>query len=76
MNQFYKAEILTEYVIRGNTAVLKCSIPSFVADFVHVEAWIDEEGNEMTSSEKYGKHRLPRQNNDVTIKLLIQFKPY
>lgn len=33
-----------EYVIRGNAAVLKCSIPSFVADFVRVESWIDEEG--------------------------------
>ncbi|XP_061381094.1 cell adhesion molecule Dscam2 isoform X11 [Danaus plexippus] len=48
VNQFYEAEILTEYVIRGNSAVLKCSIPSFVADFVKVEAWIDEEGTEIT----------------------------
>ncbi|KAJ8895518.1 hypothetical protein PR048_000854 [Dryococelus australis] len=44
VNQFYEAEILTEYVIRGNTAVLKCSIPSFVADFVQVEAWISDGG--------------------------------
>ncbi|CAH2076517.1 unnamed protein product, partial [Iphiclides podalirius] len=51
VNQFYEAEILTEYVIRGNAAVLKCSIPSFVADFVKVEAWIDEEGTVITYSE-------------------------
>lgn len=44
-NQFYEAEIIKEYVIRGNTAILKCSIPSFVADFVYVESWIDETGN-------------------------------
>ncbi|XP_075224355.1 Down syndrome cell adhesion molecule 1 isoform X5 [Lycorma delicatula] len=44
VNQFYEAEILTEYVIRGNTAVLKCSIPSFVADFVQVESWLDNAG--------------------------------
>lgn len=31
-------------MIRGNAAVLKCSIPSFVADFVRVESWIDELG--------------------------------
>lgn len=43
VNQFYEAEIMTEYVIKGNAAVLKCTIPSFVADFVHVESWIDEE---------------------------------
>lgn len=54
VNQFYEAEILTEYVIRGNAAVLKCSIPSFVADFVKVEAWIDEVGTEITHSEDLG----------------------
>ncbi|KAM3964156.1 LOW QUALITY PROTEIN: Down syndrome cell adhesion molecule 1 [Aphomia sociella] len=51
VNQFYEAEILTEYVIRGNAAVLKCSIPSFVADFVKVEAWIDEEGTVISHSD-------------------------
>lgn len=54
VNQFYKAEILTEYVIRGNTAVLKCSIPSFVADFVQVESWIDDQGNVLKVSDDYG----------------------
>ncbi|XP_050305225.1 cell adhesion molecule Dscam2 isoform X45 [Anthonomus grandis grandis] len=42
VNQYYEAEVVSEYVIRGNTAVLKCNIPSFVADFVRVEAWIGE----------------------------------
>lgn len=55
VNQFYKAEILTEYVIRGNTAVLKCSIPSFVADFVHVESWIDEDGKLLNYTDNFGK---------------------
>ncbi|XP_059046522.1 cell adhesion molecule Dscam2 isoform X39 [Achroia grisella] len=52
VNQFYEAEILTEYVIRGNAAVLKCSIPSFVADFVKVEAWIDEDGTVISHSDR------------------------
>ncbi|XP_052841713.1 cell adhesion molecule Dscam2 isoform X41 [Drosophila gunungcola] len=57
VNQFYEAEIMTEYVIRGNAAVLKCSIPSFVADFVRVESWIDEEGNVLSFSDNYdGKY--------------------
>lgn len=43
-----------EYVIKGNAAILKCSIPSFVADFVKVESWIDEEGNELRASDNYG----------------------
>uniref|UniRef100_A0A182I5H3 Uncharacterized protein n=1 Tax=Anopheles arabiensis TaxID=7173 RepID=A0A182I5H3_ANOAR len=53
INQHYQPEILTEYVIRGNSAILKCSIPSFVSDFVRVESWIDEEGNELVQSESY-----------------------
>lgn len=57
VNQFYKAEILTEYVIRGNTAVLKCSIPSFVADYVFVEAWLDDSGKIMTVSNDYGNSK-------------------
>lgn len=54
VNQFYEAEIMTEYVIRGNAAILKCSIPSFVADFVKIESWIDEEGAVLKASEEYG----------------------
>ncbi|KAL4703793.1 hypothetical protein ACJJTC_011593, partial [Scirpophaga incertulas] len=50
VNQFYEAEILNEYVIRGNSAVLKCSIPSFVSDFVKVEDWIDENGTVISQS--------------------------
>lgn len=49
---------MTEYVIKGNAAVLKCSIPSFVADFVRVESWIDEEGNVLTFSDNYGAPQL------------------
>ena len=36
-----------EYVMRGNAAIMKCSIPSFVADYVQVIAWVDEEGTEI-----------------------------
>ncbi|XP_047359023.1 Down syndrome cell adhesion molecule-like protein Dscam2 isoform X4 [Vespa velutina] len=43
--QPYQPEILTEYVIRGNSAILKCSIPSYIAEFVTVEAWIREDGD-------------------------------
>lgn len=54
VNQPFGLDILMEYVIKGNSAVLKCSIPSFVADFVYVEAWIDEQGTELVPSDNYG----------------------
>jgi len=39
-----------EYVIRGNSVVLKCSIPPFIADFVTVVSWQDNSGNVYESS--------------------------
>nr|XP_017031917.1 Down syndrome cell adhesion molecule-like protein Dscam2 isoform X20 [Drosophila kikkawai] len=47
VSQFYITEAENEYVIKGNAAVVKCKIPSFVADFVQVEAWVDDEGTEL-----------------------------
>lgn len=42
--QSYEAEADNEYVIRGNSAVMKCEIPSYVADFVSVDLWMDSIG--------------------------------
>lgn len=50
-NQFYDAEVLSEYIIKGNAAIIKCNIPSFVTDFVRVEAWISNEGDEYMNIE-------------------------
>ena len=63
VNQLYETEILNEYVIRGNAAVLKCSIPSFVADFVYVVSWVDSNGTTykpaVAKNDNYGKTRNP-----------------
>ncbi|XP_059477740.1 cell adhesion molecule Dscam2 isoform X42 [Neocloeon triangulifer] len=57
VTQYYEAEVVSEYVIRGNTAVLKCTIPSFVADFVRVEAWVGSDKSVYTPSADYdGKY--------------------
>ena len=45
--QSYETYGMVEPIINGNDAILKCSVPSFVADFVSVVAWIDSEGNEL-----------------------------
>lgn len=44
VSQPYEAEADNEYVIRGNAAIMKCEVPSFVSDFVFVEMWTDSEG--------------------------------
>ena len=42
--QSYESEVGNEYVIRGNSALIKCGIPSYVADLVGVDAWLDDHG--------------------------------
>ncbi|XP_066145686.1 cell adhesion molecule Dscam1 isoform X32 [Euwallacea fornicatus] len=39
VTQFYDIDVNKQYAIRGNAAILKCEIPSFVADFVQVVSW-------------------------------------
>ena len=46
--QTYETDVIKEFVIRGNDAVIKCSIPSFVTDFVTVLSWtIESSKNEI-----------------------------
>lgn len=52
-----------EYVIRGNSVVLKCSIPPFIADFVTVVSWQDNSGNIYESSLIEGKPQNALNNN-------------
>ncbi|XP_043581110.1 Down syndrome cell adhesion molecule-like protein Dscam2 isoform X2 [Bombus pyrosoma] len=52
VHQYYQSEVNNEYVIRGNAAILKCSIPSFVAEFVQVVGWQDDQGNSFNPDEK------------------------
>ena len=42
------------YVIKGNSALVKCEIPSFVADFVTVESWSDNMDNQYFSQQNHG----------------------
>ena len=57
--QAYDSDVNKEYVIRGNSAIMKCSIPSFVADFVTVTAWVTDQGETFYPSDRYGKHLFP-----------------
>lgn len=54
VTQVYETNVAPEYAIRGNSVVLKCSIPSFVADFVHVLSWVTDSGQEIYPAQDYG----------------------
>ncbi|XP_076349631.1 cell adhesion molecule Dscam1-like isoform X3 [Tachypleus tridentatus] len=42
VKQNYKVEVRDEYVLKGNPAVFKCHVPSYVKDFVLVDQWVEE----------------------------------
>ena len=42
-------------VIVSNDVVIKCNIPSFVADFVSVTAWVTSEGTQLKPGHVNGK---------------------
>ena len=45
VRQKYETEADNEYVILGNSAIMKCEIPSFVSDLIEVVSWQDDSGN-------------------------------
>ena len=52
--QSYSTESHNEYVVVNNDALMKCNIPSYVADFVTIVGWVDSEGNSYRPSENTG----------------------
>ncbi|GAB6033414.1 Down syndrome cell adhesion molecule-like protein 1 [Chamberlinius hualienensis] len=42
--QVYEAQVYDDFVMRGNTAILRCQIPSFVSEYVKVTSWIKDPG--------------------------------
>ncbi|XP_072939075.1 cell adhesion molecule Dscam1 isoform X7 [Epargyreus clarus] len=45
VSQAYTVNLWEENVLRGNAAILKCHIPSFVSEYVTVTSWIISEGD-------------------------------
>lgn len=44
VSQAYTVNLVDENVLRGNSAIVKCLIPSFVTEYVSVATWIMSEG--------------------------------
>lgn len=70
VSQEYEIDVNKEYVIRGNSAILKCQFPSFMADHLLVESWTIDDSQIVTQSESYGTvtlhllHLLPLTDPD------------
>lgn len=44
VNQYYEAQVYDVFVIKGNAAVFKCNLPSFVSDHLEIITWEDTLG--------------------------------
>ena len=42
----FEVDVFKENVVLGNDALMKCQVPSLVADLVSVHSWLDSKGNE------------------------------
>lgn len=56
VSQVYETDVNKEYTIRGNSAILKCQIPSFVADFVSVISWHTDQDEVFTYQTEDGNY--------------------
>lgn len=45
VTQAYTVNLMEESVLRGNAAILKCHISTFVTEYVSVSSWIVSEGD-------------------------------
>lgn len=62
--------MMDEHVLRGNTAVIKCHIPSFVADYVFVSSWLENDNEEIyPNNANYGTQAL----NSLIQRWLLSF---
>lgn len=67
VSQPYDVDVNKEYAIRGNSVVLKCTVPSFVSDFLTVVSWHTDAGEVFyPNNDNYGKH-----NYLFTIKMFL-----
>lgn len=46
VSQDYEAQVYDLFVIKGNSAIFKCNVPSYVSDHIDVVSWHDTKGNE------------------------------
>lgn len=72
--QYYEADVNKEHVIRGNSAVIKCLIPSFVADFVEVVSWHTDQDENYFPGTEYGAIQHQQQLQQVALCTRLRFR--
>ena len=47
--QTYETRVADVFVIIGNDALVKCTVPSYAADFMEIVGWVTNEDYEITN---------------------------
>ncbi|KAG8228354.1 hypothetical protein J437_LFUL006805 [Ladona fulva] len=80
--QYYEVQVFyNKNVIRGNTAILKCTIPSFVRDYITVTSWVQDSTFNIYPSIKAGQRHGDIESNILRLykgiiglkRLLLQY---
>ena len=73
VSQEYSTRAGDVYVIIGNSALMKCDVPSFVADFVSVNSWVDNQGQEHFATNNNGiSNNMSNMGHTIILKLIDQ----
>ncbi|XP_022215405.2 Down syndrome cell adhesion molecule-like protein Dscam2 isoform X3 [Drosophila obscura] len=67
VNQKYTVQVHDEYVMTGNTAVLKCQVPSYMSEFVMVTAWVQDTGMHLYPNTDIGGKYTVLSNGELYI---------
>ncbi|XP_055380718.1 cell adhesion molecule Dscam2 isoform X2 [Condylostylus longicornis] len=67
VNQKYSVNVHDEYVMTGNTAVLKCQVPSYMSEFVMVTAWVQDSGMHLYPNTDIGGKYTVLSNGELYI---------
>ena len=59
VGQSYQVNVHDEYVLLGNAALLRCLVPSFVSDYVIVDAWHSDTDDVITPNHRHGIYLPP-----------------
>lgn len=54
VKQYFEIQVYDVFVMRGNTAIFKCQIPSFVSDHVDLTEWTSTENDTYKFGNEYG----------------------
>lgn len=55
IKQQFDPQVYDDFVVRGNTAVLRCHLPTFVREYVSVDSWIRDDKQVLKRNDMKGK---------------------